>query len=69
MLESEKEFIIEDFNTLMEYFKKTKGITLAEHAKNIESYFNRIYHNVSIKIQDNKLMVNDEILAEYKEEI
>ena len=69
MLESEKEFIIEDFNTLMDYFKKTKGITLEEHVKNIESYFNRIYHNVSIKIQDNKLMVNDEILAEYKEEI
>ena len=67
MSDEQKNYIIEDFNVLVAYFKKTKGVTLEEHLNNIELYFRKIYHNALIHIEGQKLIVDGEILTEYKE--
>lgn len=67
MSQDEKDYIIEDFKCLVDYFKNKKGVCLSECFRNIELYFQHMYQNAKIKIEEKKLIADDEVLTEYKE--
>ena len=50
--EEEKNYIIEDFKVLMDYYRRIKHkCTFEEHTQYIEDYFKKLYKNITIKVE------------------